>query len=437
MIDLLFGPTQLESKWIQIENKVSEKLSLFTLTPFVFFILYLVASFAIYHNLLNLSLPAWGRFFIFQDRYWASVVLVGGAFLFRLLSLRLRGKFLFLSFLLIASWFIPLYKLGALGSAALYPLLFIGACLFILQFLQNKMLCISSFIGFYLLLNWGLYESAVRTHNGKILQYFSVLHLDVILLYFINRLFAGKDLNRLFDLNPLQLFAPLPIPRDSQVLESKSRSRLYFVKGAFQIIQSQLLLALVFKFSSLEFIKISENPLIHYFVFIFTVICGMKMMTGILWMFGFQVPVASYFLLLAKSPLEIWQRGSTYLAKFTFDNIYFPLWKKYRRNPISIAVTVLFVFLHLFFFHEVFLKSVMEQFNPNLLPFHFDTHLLLQQIIWLLVWLTWILLFPKIKQGVQNLLGENRGAWVLILLTHTTCALIIPLTFYLMKILSI
>lgn len=429
-----FTPVTLEKIWIDTENKIAEKLSTFSAIVLFFSLFFLGGAYFGYGTWTTLPLPAWGRFFIAQDRYWASIVLLAGAFFHYLLNPKGKLNILVLSSIVTASWLFPLSKLQAIRIEAFYPILFVFLCSSILKFVKTKkVFLLFFFIGIFILLVFGLYQAAATTHNGKVLQYFSVLHLDVLLLYFIQRLFVGQNLEPDFDFNPLQLYLPLPIPAESTLSSKKAERKLLFVKGCIQIAQAQIIFLILLTIVSKQYFRETENPYSHYLVFLFLVACGMKMVTGLLWAYGFKTPPASYFIFLAKSPLEIWQRGSTYLAKFAFFNIYLPIWKRVRNSFFPSAAVLAFVFFHLFFFHEVLIKKIISLFIPGIVVAGLSPEVLMQQLIWLAIWLIWIFCFLFVLKKYPLAIHGRFSSWFLVLLTHLGSASVIPVTFYLME----
>lgn len=437
MYKVTLTPTYVESSWTKFEDRLTQKFVSNSFSVVLFFFVFFIGAFLTYNSWTGLNLPSWSRLFIAQDRYWASLFLLGGAFLFYGFNSAVQATQLVLGLIVTCSWLFPIEKLEAFRFEAFYPVLFLFACSFLLHFFKNKKLLSFCFCIFlFLLMNFGLYEVAMRTQNGKILQYFSVLHLDLLLLYFIQRIFAGQNLPKIFDLNPLQLYAPLPIPADSKWVSSKSEKRLFFIKGCLQVLWAQVGFFILLNTSHLDFFYKTENPYIHYVFFLVFILSAMKMLTGLLWMYGFKVRPASHFIFLSKSPLEIWQRGSVYMANFAFFNIYLPIWTRVRNYLLPAFVVILFVYLHLFFFHDIFLKMIMKQLLPSLFNSEITIQSVVQPFIWIGIWVTWIAMFYLgTRKVAKYTTADQLGGWALILMTHAGSASIIPLMLFLQNIL--
>lgn len=361
-------PTQFESKWQTTEDRITNYLAQ---SPFIFFLFLTIIAISAY-ALLPLwqfpNYPGWARLNLVQDRYWASLIIITGSLLYYFLPKKWMN--LYLVFILCLSWFIPVYILDSLRVSSIFPVLFLLLnSLSIFYFKKYKKLllffCVFQFIALNLLL--GL--DVELNKKGKLFQYFSLIHFEMLFFYFIQTIYQEKT-NFAFNLNPLQLYAPIPIPRESEFIQNNSSlKKNYFIKGFLEIAQSFAIFCLLFVFIKKDILKQNHSIIIPYIVFLFFVIAAMKSIHGILWVFGFKTPSATHFIFLAKSPLETWQKGSTFIAKFIFNIIYFPLWKRFRNQAIATFGVLAFVFFHLFLLHDFFLKKLFILFFLHSKPF--------------------------------------------------------------------
>lgn len=428
------GPLKLEQFISNIENSLlqfilNRKFAFLYLT-----LIFFAAMFFLSPLWTHSQFPSWTKFFVAQDRYWALMTLLIGAYISYWVNSKLYFHLL-LVFFISTSWLLPIYQLGSLRWEAVAPIIYILInSFFIGQFRQHfqKGLVVFS-IASYLSLVIFLGFDVLQNKDGRIFQYFSLLHLQMILFYFISRILRGPQ-SSFFDFNPLQLFSPLPLPEESQHLISGQEKKSLFYKGTLQILEAQalfLLLMFVFKFTP----ETTQKLIIfQFYSFLFFITASMKTLTALLWMYGFKTPSVSYFLILAKSPLETWQRGSVFMAKFIFSVIYFPLWKKFRNHFFPIVACVVFVLFNLFIFHEVILGGILSSLFPTLQFVMAKMASIKQQVLWAALWILWIFIFEYTFNKMTFLKKTALGHWLLIALTHAGNMSIIPLTIYLLNI---
>lgn len=422
-------PIQLEWKWQNTEERITNYFVRSSLAFLLLLATIAVLAYILFPLWQSSAYPAWARLNLVQDRYWASLTLITGALLFYFVP----GKTVnfYLIFILCLSWFIPVYLLDSLRISSIFPVLYILLnSFFIFQFKKHKtiLLFLCSFL--FVALNILLGLDVELNKKGKLFQYFSLIHFEMLFFYFIQTIYQEKS-NFVFNLNPLQLYAPLPLPIESEFIKNSPLKKAYFIKGFLEIAQSFLIFNSLFLLFKADLLKQKPSLVVPYVVFLFFVIAVMKSLHGILWIFGFKTPSATHFILLAKSPLETWQRGSTFIAKFVFNIIYFPLWKAFRSQIIAVFGVLVFIFFHLFLLHDFFLKNIFILFFPTFQTFPTTTHQLYQQLIWLTVWLVWILVFMFTFQKITFLKKTPTGMWILVLLTHIGNLLVLPLSLYL------
>jgi hypothetical protein len=186
-------------------------------------------------------------------------------------------------------------------------------------------------------------------------------------------------------------------------------------------------------------LKIGQQPepYMQYLLFIFFIVAMMKSVTGLLWIYGINSMSATHFLVLAKSPLEVWQRGSVFIADFLFNKIYLPVWRRFRNLWLSSILVIVAIFVHLFVFHEVLIKTILRfQFGDVYFSIISFSEIF-QWLIWALVWLVWIGIFSVFLKLTQAWHQNRLFLWLLVLLTHLGSSAIFPVVTYLIGIVAV
>lgn len=433
------SPLDFEFEWKKKEQQIASYFGQNKFSMLFFFLVFLCFAIASQSLWTASNYPLWANLFIVQDRYWASLILISLAFVAFPISKKYYPYFLFFS--LAASWLLPIYFLHSLRWASIFPILYIGFNGLLNQRLPKHHLLtffinLVTFFGVLL----GLAADSIQSHDAKMLQYYSILHTEFLFLFFLQLNFQ-RNKNLSFCFSPTHLYAPFPIPEESTSESTrpwsteKNEKKMLFVRGTLQILQSQLIFVVLFWIAKSNLLPSTENSFLHYYFFLFLIVGAMKVVTGLLWLYGFKTPSASYFLFLAKSPLETWQRGSVFIAKFIFSSIYLPLWKIFRNSFFASAVVVTFIAFHLFLFHEWVQRSILSSIFPALpLPSQ-NMEALTQKCLWLCLWVLWIVFFQIFILTRPFFNTKSIGPWLLILLTQAGNMSIIPLTSWLSKIL--
>lgn len=427
------SPIETENKIITFENKLIQKFASHQYAVLITGIILLIFLYFTLPLWTQSEYPKWSKFFIAQDRTWALIILIVGSFFVYFVKPKYQ-TYLSLAFIT-SSWVIPLNILGSFRWEILAPIIFIlGNYFFLKKFRKYHLVSLAFVAVLFLCLILFLGFDANKNHDGKVFQYFSVLHIEVILFFFINSIFSKSTHDQL-SFNPLQLFAPLPIPDESYIINNKTEKKTNFIKGALYIIEAQFIFMALIALFRFEPFKESPSVPIQFYLFILFISASLKVCSGLLWMYGIQSPPTSYFLLLAKSPLETWQRGSLFFAKFIFSKIYLPLWIRTRNNLISTLASIMFVALNLFILHEFILGNLLSFLFPNLKFMVSTWFSLKQQTLWLGLWILWIFLFEHTFKKINFLSKTSIGNWILLLLTHLGNMSIIPVMLFLSDIL--
>lgn len=432
----MFAPKDIEIAWTKTEDKLADFLEKKKWhKAFLFFASLIIAYFS-YGLWAQNSFPPWSRFNLVQDRLWATYVLIFLSFI-PLFIHQLRHSVLFLLFAVSIAWLFPIYKIDALSLNAIAPIIYLVACAvivnikFLARFLKAALIVLL-FLG---LVSW-VTRNAILSENSKLILYFSNLHLDLLLLYFIGSIFNKKPFPNSLHFNPLQLIAPSPLPEQLEMKNNSSYEK-QFIKGMLGIFNAQFIFVFLIFLLTQDAIARNTNPLLYYCVFILTIVAAMKMVSSLLWIYGIKTVSATYFLILAKSPIEVWQRGSVFVADFLFNKIYLPIWKRSRSITLAAIATVFSVLVHVFVFHEMLIKTLLRYQFGDFLFGSFGLNQALQWGIWVAIWLVWILIFSIFLKTTKPLHSISVFQWILVFLTHIGSALVFPIVFQLSTIIRI
>ena len=430
----MFKPQNIETAWIETEKSIVETMTkkkwikpflLFTTIAFAYF------SFGLW---TQTQFPQWSRFNLIQDRLWATYVVIFSSFV-PLFITRLRNSKLFLMLVLALSWLLPIYAIGAIGITSALPIIYLFlSSVVVASHKINRWLKLFIVVVLFLGLVSLITRDIINSQNHKVLLYFSNIHMDLSLLYFIGAIFNKVPFKFLLHLNPLQFVSPTPLPETTQTSENSSEYDKQCFRGWLGIIQTQIIFLFIIGLLKLDSIANTQNPLIHYLFFILTITGAVKLVSSLLWIYGFQSPSSTYFIILAKTPIEIWQRGAVFIADFLFNKIYLPTWKIFRRIWLSSMLSVLSILFHLFIFHEWIVKSVLRIQFGNMLFGNFGWLETKQWGLWIGVWFVWILLFLGVQNLTKKFHGNSLFQWGMVLATHLGSAMILPIVTYLLTI---
>ncbi len=414
------SPVAFEQKFLAFEKSCIEKLS--RGSGFLWFAL----VWGVLNSWLSYSVwarpqPDWSRFFLAQDRYWGAATLFFGFYFSFVIPHQIRVYFHRILFVIV--WLVPCYLLKIERPIVLAPVLYVVICTVALSWPRSlwtrkivaALVVLFTFVG----LLWWLGKDAELAKDYRLFRFFWVLHLEMLLIYFLRESFRAPKISLSVALNPLQLFSPLPWPTDLTLAEKKWEIRSLQVSGLMQIIFAQLLFwILLLTVPSLPVDIPVLGHLLQYVTFVIFATAALNCVSGMLRMFGFRAADATYFLVLAKSPLEIWQRGSTYMAQFLFQVVFFPIWKQTRKMWVAGGVLAILVLIHIYFFHELFLRELLRWLAPTL-PIAQTSwdQIIWLPVFWFLSWMIWMTAFYLLTKAFRFLKTEN-GAWVAILLTH-------------------
>lgn len=430
----MFKPQNIETAWIETEKSIVEIMTKKKwIKPFLLFSAVAFAYFS-FDLWTQTRFPQWSRFNLVQDRLWAAYVVIFSSFL-PLFVTRFRNSKLFLMLVLALSWLLPIYAVGAIGIASSFPIIYLFlSSVVVASDKINRWIKLITVVVLFLGLVSLITRDIINSQNHKVLLYFSNIHMDLSLLYFIGAIFNKVPFTFLMHFNPLQFISPSPLPESTQTSQNSSDYEKQCFRGWLGIVQTQIIFLIIIGLLKLDSIANTQNPLIHYLFFILTITGAIKVVSSILWIYGFQSPSSTYFIILAKTPIEIWQRGAVFIADFLFNKIYLPTWKMFRRIWLSSMLSVLAILFHLFIFHEWIVKSVLRIQFGNMLFGNFGWLETKQWGLWISVWLVWIFLFLGVTKLSKPFHSYALFQWVMVLITHLGSAMTLPIATYLLTI---
>jgi hypothetical protein len=416
----MISPIGLEQNLKNLEKKVAEFLAakkLFLPVAFLFSLLFCWFCYPFWSQ----AMPAWSRFFIAQDRVYGVFTLLAGFFISMVLPRNWRPAFHLL--ILLAAWLIPCFFLKVFRPIIWGPIIYLAVNAVVLRRPRpgnlHKFLSAFVVLGTFAVLVWALGWDAETSRDYRFFRFFWTLHLEILTLFFLAQSFQKSSLPFSISLNPLQLISPMTWPPEMKLESDEGKQKYLRALGFFQLIVAQVIfwiLLIVVPHIPVTFTPV--NSILHYTVFVFFAMAALGVVSAFVHLFGYQAPDATYFMILAKSPLEIWQRGSTYTAQFFFRNIYFPIWVRSRRTWLAASVLVLAIFFNLYLFHDFFLRELLRWVAPTL-PVIVGTaaQTFVLPALWMLSWLIWILAFHFMTR-IFAFLRTGWGLWIAVLLTH-------------------
>lgn len=431
-------PQGIEAQYTRAENWLLNAIGRrrFPGLEMVVLALYGAVFFLWFQPLWQKGYVSWGRAFLVQDRALLMPLLLG----LTLVSLYLRPQFqtvvLFLSTCVI--WVYGCYEwIGFSFSMLVWPVLlgtaYLGGQFSLGRGRARQLIAAIFFIALFFVMAFLLGWEAQKLGKISILRFFWLIHPELFLAFVLTAYFGYRNRAALPQfLNPVNVVAPTIWPESSlRSLESFVKVRLWW-QGFFNILLAQFLFFVYFQILDLS-VRYGVPPgvplsLIQYASFLIVIIAAMNTTAGAARMFGYKVPDATFFLVLAKSPLEVWQRASTYLYQFILNFIFLPLYRKTR----SYAVTGLFCFIaivtHMFLFHDLVVRGFYKLVLPVFPAPQVDVaKVFLTAFSYAGIWLVFILI-GTFFWGRRVRLFPWWGQWVCIGLTHLGASSIFGLT---------
>ncbi len=376
---------------------------------------------------LRHDFPAWSRYDLMQDRVWITLSLVLLSPLHFLIPRQYLG--LFYSVVMLLGWSICGTLLGlSPGVWLLHPIFF-----FLMYFTINKISCtkptieilvkstiILTLFGIDLLLaGW------VASHGSpNYLTLLSKFRFEYILIFALFLIFSGHSKKSGLLLQPLQLSHAIPLPQDAFYNPATKN----WWRGIYNVSLGSLLSLVLGQLALLNPSSLATTPFLSsvlssfflYFYFCLFVIASMNIISGLARIFGLELRDGTYFLFLAKSPLEFWRRSSTYLYQFVINYVFLPIVRRTRSTLAAVSLSAIFTLLQIFFLHEIcvrgFLKLAYPQLQIGEIPLQ---KIAFVALAYLTLWVGAEILHRSLMKGFYLIRAKESFYWLPIYLNHS------------------
>lgn len=438
------SPIEIELWWKRLELGFSKKMSqqgIFAICIGAILLLLLVYVFR--SNLRFVTYSGGGINIVKSMRFALDVVIVGS--LLRLLLPSFLSKSLELIVFISAIAF-SFYKL---------PTRFEHDFLFLVYALSTPFLCLLGFLAlkfihksdpywklklfayilisflFIVFLNGTLYEYGRYSQ----MRFLSRLNLSFITFSVVALILRGVPIGPWdFSTSLIHVVRGIPWPISAKVIRNDIvLQKTLWWNGAFNItlgfFQIYSRMAINYFVVSQPFFLNSANwasTLFRYVLIMLANIGYLNILTGVLRISGVQVPDATNFKWLSRTPTEFWQRGNVYLYKYIRDFIYFPALRFFKDQKAAFLCS----FTMLFFFKTGLLGVGCE--SLKLMGFEVSERLFIQNLFYmnLVRWILWVIMM-RITRDFWffdfRKVNSKRIAWFSIILSH----MVLLLTYFL------
>lgn len=228
------------------------------------------------------------------------------------------------------------------------------------------------------------------------------------------------------DLSLLELSIPMnatrawPWPsRDTELLSpDQTERRTIWWNGYFNILLGYTLLSIVAVFM-LSFAIHYQNLFVNYVTHVLVDIGTLNIIVGGARIFGFKLIDGTFFSFLAKSPAELWRRGSVYNFKFNQEFVFWPAIRIVKNYWVA-----LFIAFSMFYLNALTYESLITLVgNPNRTD-EMQSKLELARALSFALHFGLICLPSRIWSFRYMNLSESRRQWAGIVATHV-CSLVI------------
>jgi hypothetical protein len=281
-------------------------------------------------------------------------------------------------------------------------------------------------VGYYLAIN------ALKTQNSGVLSLFWIVHPQFYLLFLFSWIMIKKTgPSTWLSISPINLTWGTLWPEETTLLIGSKEDRWKnWNHGLYNCLVGSFFYLIVFG-SKVLVKNASWNEIYltsyYYIYFLLFIVGTFNMFIGLARMIGIHCPDPTNFLLLAKSPLEVWQRGSVYLYKFFLRYIFIPLYRNLKNYLLTMLISLLLVITHMFLFHDIFVVKLFMLMIPEMKAPGFSFFpTLLFSVSWGAIWFIWIILAATVWQKHLVKASSPFLVWLSILLNHIIVASIYP-----------
>lgn len=216
-------------------------------------------------------------------------------------------------------------------------------------------------------------------------------------------------------INPVHGVKAVLWPRGSKLIQSTEIElyRINFWNGVSNVLIGYLNFILAFLL-----LKSSEDTMsrvvTNYLVYVLADVATFNVMSGMARLYGYKVPDATRFVVLAQSPADCWRRGSVYNYLFIQEYIFWPL-VRWCKN-INLA---LFLAFSAFYINQFQGPQLWYWFGGSVSHVGFERQLELGRAYLFLIYFL-ILLISRKYWPWQNVKFRNSPylGWSLVALTH-------------------
>ncbi len=321
----------------------------------------------------------------------------------------------------VGSWVVPLYLLFCFlilrkKPSRFFPLLF-----------RSLILIISFFA-----VGYALAKEASSKNNNEILRLFWTIHPQFYLLFVISWLFSAiKKQDLLLSIHPMNLTWGTLWPQESSLVLTSKEVWEQWWQGLYNCMLGTFLFFLVFGLKLLaKDVRIDGHLLVgfYYVYFIIYLVASFNLYIGFSRMLRIRCPDPTHFLIFAKTPMEVWQRGSTYLYRFFLRFIYLPIYRKVKNYFITILVCLVLIISHMFLFHDIVVRNLYAFLVPELnAPNVPVLPVVIFSFSWALLWFTWIFIGSTVWRKILLKFHSPALSWLSVLATHIVAASIHPM----------
>ncbi|MCB0363627.1 MAG: hypothetical protein KDD35_12950, partial [Bdellovibrionales bacterium] len=213
---------------------------------------------------------------------------------------------------------------------------------------------------------------------------------------------------------------------------NKTELRKFWWKGLYNCYLAALLFSLAFFLKKILPGWESQsfaNILFQYGYFLLFLIASFNQLAGMSRMFGIDCPDPTHFLVLAKTPMETWQRGSTYLYRFFLRHIFIPLMRFSRHFALASLLSFVLVIGHMFLFQDIVVRGLFVQLVPELRapPVNILSTVIFS-FSWISIWYFWILIGASLWNRILRKFSHPICQWLSVIGNHLVVLSILPIT---------
>lgn len=431
----MISPISVEKKFLELEEKLFLKMGNITAkwAPAIAILLLGAFYHLIVFPLAMTPSPFGVRIDLFLERKILYSALCTGALLFYYCPTSWFGilRYLTLTF----SWVLACYWIMEPGwSMAAIPLCALGGYVLLRYSQKSRSLALAGaplFVLFFLAIGYLLAHEAATKNNSQVLKLFWILHPQMYLLFVVYWVLAVKlPAKENFALVPTNFAWSTLWPEETNFCLEKVEQKKLWWKGIWNCYTGAILFAIAFLGKNLlASLHVQGLGAIfgHYTYFILFLIASFSQLAGMSRLFGVNCPDPSYFMILAKTPMETWQRGSTYLYKFFFRHIYIPLFGLFRNYIFAILASFVLVIIHMMLFQDIFIRSFYALLVPELRapPLNLLSSLVFS-ISWASLWLILIIFGATLWSHLLRKYSHPIFQWASIAINHFLISMIFP-----------